>query len=369
MLLRYFVAALFLLVADKIHAWPVQELPAWREIVTLAGNGQAAAAVVDGAALDVSVSNPFGVEPTADGNLLIVSYDRHVLFHLDLQSSRLRRLAGTGIAGLEMAAGISALKMPMHFPHEVRLGEDGGIFVADTTNHRVVRIDAGTAIWETIAGTGKAGFGGDGGLASRAEFNEAYSIALSRDQLFVADLQNQRVRQVDLKTGLIQTVAGTGQKARTLDGGLASEQPLHGPRSLAVDSDNLWIVLREGNSVWRVDRKTGVIHLVAGTGQKGFSGDGRQAREARLNGPKGIAVDPGKFVYIADTENNVIRSVNLTNGLIDTVAGDLTGKKGFNGDGLNPRERLLARPHGVCLLADQLIIGDSENHRVRALRR
>ena len=144
---------------------------------------------------------------------------------------------------------------------------------------------------------------------------------------------------------------------------------MHGPRSLAVDADNVWVVLREGNSVWRIDRKSGKIHHVAGSGKKGFTGDGGPGIEAELNGPKGIAVDPGKFIYIADTENNAIRCVDLKSGIIKTIAGSPSGVKGFNGDGAKPTERLLARPHGVCLMDNQLIIGDSENHRVRALRR
>jgi sugar lactone lactonase YvrE len=338
----------------------------WTTISTIAGNGRADGELKDGAATEVSISNPFGVEPYGDGDLLIASYDRHVLFQLSRSKSELTRIAGTGKPGFAASSG-AASETPMNFPHEVRVDSNGQIFVADTSNHSVGKIIAAKGQWTRVAGTGTAGFGGDGGPAISALINEAYSIAVDGNQLFVADLQNHRIRLVDLQTNIITTIAGNGRKGKPVNGQLAVEQSLEGPRSLAVDKDNLWIVQREGNSVWRIDRASGKIFHVAGTGRKGFSGDGGPAVTAELNGPKGIAVDPGRFVYIADTENNAIRRVNLASGVIDTVVGSLKGEQGFNGDGPNLTDRLLARPHGVCLLGDNLIIGDSENHRVRML--
>ncbi|MEC9094329.1 MAG: hypothetical protein VX438_16585, partial [Planctomycetota bacterium] len=217
----------------------------------------------------------------------------------------------------------------------------------------------------TVAGIGKPGFQGDGGPATAAVFNQAYSIALDQQQLLIADLKNHRIREVNLKSGVIRTICGNGKRKMPQDGELANSQPLSGPRSLAVDPQNIWIVLREGNSVWRIERKTGKIFHVAGTGKRGFSGDGGPAKNATLSGPKGIAVSPGKALYIADTENHAIRRVDLKTNSISTVIG-ATGKKGFNGDGENVSTRQLARPHGVYRMANgDLLIGDSENHRVR----
>ena len=356
-------SALLFFVVDTVFG---QSENSWKSIATIAGNGRSDLQVKDGLATDVSISNPFGVEPTRDGDLIIASYDRHVICQLNTAKGSLTRIAGTGKTGFQAQSG-SALGIPMHFPHEVRTDSKGRIFVADTSNHCVGMIDPSTGQWNRVAGTGTAGFSGDSGPASAAAMNEAYSIAVDGSQLFIADLKNQRIRLVDLQTNLISTIAGDGRKAKPLDGGFANEQALEGPRSLAVDKDNLWIVQREGNSVWRIDRSTGKIYHVAGTGRKGFSGDGGKATTAELNGPKGIAVDPGRFVYIADTENHAIRRVDLASGVIDTVVGSPNGEKGFNGDGPNVTERLLSRPHGVCLLGDKLIIGDSENHRVRAV--
>jgi DNA-binding beta-propeller fold protein YncE len=129
-------------------------------------------------------------------------------------------------------------------------------------------------------------------------------------------------------------------------------------------------VLREGNSVWRLDRRDLRLYHVAGTGEKGFSGDGGNALDATFNGPKGIAVDPGRAVYVADTENHAIRMIDLKSQKIQTIAGSPSGTRGFNGDGDAPDTRLLNRPHGVCLLSNgALLIGDSENHRVRMLEK
>ncbi|HBE70538.1 MAG TPA: hypothetical protein DDW52_20525, partial [Planctomycetaceae bacterium] len=166
--------------------------------------------------------------------------------------------------------------------------------------------------------------------------------------------------------GEVQTICGDGRQALPGEGEVAKTQPLAGPRSLAVDKENLWIVLREGNSVWRIDRSTMRIHRVAGTGKKGYSGDGQRALDATFRGPKGIAVDPGVAVYVADTENHAIRRIDLNSGIVTTTVG--TGEAGFNGDGDELAKRKLNRPHGVCLLpTGELLIGDSENHRVRML--
>ena len=345
-----------------------QENSEFSAIETIAGNGKSTIPS-GGSALKTSISNPFGIHPTPNGEMVIVSYDKHVLFALDSAGNKLRVVAGTGKKGINGANGSPATSVEMNGPHEIQVDAIGNIYVADTFNHRVGKIDHKTGTWETIVGTGKKGFSGDGGPASRATFNQAYSIALDDQTLFVADLQNQRIREVNLKTGIIRTICGNGQRKRPADGAAALGQPLAGPRSLAVDKDNLWIVLREGNSIWRIDRKTNRIHHVAGTGKKGFSGDGGSAKAAQFSGPKGIAVDPGKAIFIADTENNAIRKVDLLSGIITTVAG-ATGKKGYDGDGDNPQNRKLARPHGVFLTAKgDLLIGDSENHRVRKLTR
>ncbi|MEM7473669.1 MAG: hypothetical protein AAF483_01615, partial [Planctomycetota bacterium] len=278
-------------------------------------------------------------------------------------------IAGTRTAGLGGRAGDLPGTVLLNQPHEIQVDEAGNILIADTRNHRVGMIAADTGRWMPVAGSGKEGFSGDGNDSLEAKMNQAYSIAVDGNLLFIADLKNHRIREVDRERGIIRTICGTGEKKIPSDGAIALESPLAGPRSLAVDSDNLWIVLREGNSVWRIDRKRKTIHHVAGTGKKGFTGDGGVASNATFAGPKGIAVDPGVALYVADTENHAIRRIDLSSGKIATVMGAL-GKKGFDGDGDEVQKRLLARPHGVCLLPNgNLLVGDSENHRVRMLEK
>ncbi len=342
--------------------------PEYKKIITIAGSGKTGDVIERSSAAESRLSNPFGVQPEADGSLVIASWDQHVIYRLDASYRSVEVIAGTGKAGSKGRDGDYPLQIELNQPHEIQVSPAGDIYVADTSNHRVGVIERSTGRWSVVAGTGQAGFSGDQGPAVRAEFDQAYSIALRGDELFIADLGNHRIRRVDLHSGKLNTICGTGEKALPQNGSLAINQPLSGPRSLAVDDENLWIVLREGNSVWRIGRSDGRIYHVAGTGEKGFTGDGADARLATFRGPKGIAVDPGKAVYIADTENHAIRRVDLSSGLIATVVGSADESPGFNGDGDELHRRTLKRPHGVCLLPNgALLVGDSENHRLRML--
>lgn len=338
----------------------------FRKISTIAGCGEAGSAKPKSRAAEACVSNPFGIQPESDGSLIIASWDQHVIYRLDPTYRSIEVIAGTGERGKSGIVGDFPSKVEFNQPHEVQVSPQGDIYIADTTNHRVVVVDGRTGRWDIVAGTGEPGFSGDQGDAHRAQFDQAYSIALDGRDLFLADLGNQRIRLIDLETGKVDTICGTGEKKLPVDGKLALSQPLAGPRSLAVDPENLWIVLREGNSVWRIDRKTKRIYHVAGSGEKGFTGDGGLAKDATFRGPKGIAVQPQEALFVADTENHAIRRVDLRSGRITTIVG--TGKPGFNGDGGELSKRALRRPHGVCLLGTgELLIGDSENHRVRML--
>ncbi len=342
----------------------------YSRITTIAGSGAADKLVSAGPALQTPIANPFGIGELSDGSLVICSFDWHVLYHLDSKRQTLKVIAGSGKKGLGGQPDGPALAMEMNQPHELQIDSKGDIYIADTMNHRVAKYVSGNQTWQPLAGTGAADFGGDGGPAADATMNQAYSIALDNSTLFVVDLKNQRLRQIDLSTGVISNVCGTGESKMPVNGSPAKTSTLADPRSVAVDRDNIWIVLRGGNSVWRIDRKTDKIYHVAGTGKKGFSGDGGDAKLATFNGPKGIAVDPGVALYLADTENHAIRRIDLKSGLVTTLVGSPKGEKGFNGDGDQLQTRLLNRPHGVCLLkSGDLVIGDSENHRVRIVTR
>jgi DNA-binding beta-propeller fold protein YncE len=229
------------------------------------------------------------------------------------------------------------------------------------------RVDLATGRIATIAGTGSPGFSGDGGPAEKAQLHQPHSIALDEnDNLYICDILNNRVRVRDAATGLISTFAGTGEAGTFADEAPLDGTALRGPRSIDFAPDGtMFLVLREGNKIVQIDRRKRILRRIAGTGQKGYSGDDGPALLATFDGPKGIAYAPDNSLYISDTENHVIRRLDLVRGTITTIAG--TGARGEGRDG-NPLACAFARPHGVYVHNSTLYIGDSENNRIRALQ-
>jgi sugar lactone lactonase YvrE len=252
-------------------------------------------------------------------------------------------------------------------PYEIAFSKAGDLLFCDRTKHSVFRIDHKTNAIVRVAGTGQEGYGGDGGPATEAQLRQPHSIAFTPDQhLLICDILNFRIRSLDLAKGTITTWAGTGKRGPSPDGSLFADTPLDGPRAIAISkTGDYYLALREGNAIYRLDSKSGKMYRFAGTGQKGFTGDGGDAKAATLSGPKGVSLAPDGSLYIADTENHAIRRVDRS-GIITTVAG--TGERGDGPDG-DPKHAKLARPHGVFVDAAGIVyIGDSENHRIRVLR-
>ena len=335
-------------------------------IDTVAGTGQDSDNGVAGEADKINVAQPFGVELGPDGALYVTEVGQHRVRRVDLATGRLTTVAGTGAKGYSGDGG-SALAARLNEPYEVRFDAAGNMFFVEMQNHLVRKVAAGSGRITTVAGTGKKGFSGDGGPAVKATFNVPHSIALDgRGGLYIADIGNHRIRRVDFKTGLVDTVAGTGERVLPRDGQMARGKPLLGPRALFIQGNTLWIALREGHSIWQMELGRGVLRHVAGTGAKGYSGDGGSAKEATFNGPKGIAVGPQGKVYVVDTENQAIREINLRSGKIATVAGKGPQFRGGAGDGGSATAAELDRPHGICVSPKGVIfIGDTVNHRVR----
>jgi sugar lactone lactonase YvrE len=325
-------------------------------IDSVAGTGAAENNGDTGPALSINIGDPFGVEIGPDGALYITEVRNHRAWRLDLRTKTLSTVAGNGRRGYSGDGG-PALKAELNEPYEVRFDQDGNMYFVEMQNHIIRRIDAKTKTISTIAGSGRPGYGGDGGPAIECLLKQPHSIALDgKGALLVADIGNHRIRRIDLATGIIESIAGNGERRMPQDGELARGNPILGPRALCIDGDNLWIALREGHSVWRLDLSDGVLHHVAGRGDAGFSGDGGPARQATFNGPKGIALDPHKSLFVADTENHVIRRIDLRLGTISTVA---DGKM----------QSQLNRPHGICVGRDgTLYIGDTLNHLVRRIQ-
>jgi sugar lactone lactonase YvrE len=315
---------------------------------------------------DRQVNNPYGLVIGPDGALYFCDLDNQRIRRLDLRTRRTLTIAGNGQRGYA-GDGAPATEASLNMPHEIQFDSAGHLYIAERDNHVVRKVDARSGIISTFAGTGRAGFAGDGGPASRAELRQPHSIAVDpgRRFLLICDVGNHRIRRVEFATGVIDTFAGTGERQPTLDGVPLKGAPLNGPRAMAFDSaGDLYVALREGNAIYRVDGKTSSLHHVAGTGEQGYSGDDGQARLARLAGPKGLAWSRDSL-YVADTENHVIRKIELETGIIRTVLG--TGQRG-DGPEPDPRRCALARPHGVFVGArGVLYVGDSESHRIRIL--
>lgn len=362
--MRNIILTLFFFAAAAVHA-------AEPVIVTLAGSGKPNNNGDHGQALEINIGDPFGVEYGPDDALYITEVRHHRVRRLDPKTGELTTVAGTGEVGYSGDGG-PATKAKLNEPYEVRFDDAGNMFFVEMKNHLVRRVDAKTGIISTVAGTGEVGFAGDGGPAIKAKFNQPHSIALDgKGRLFIADILNHRIRVVDLKNGIVETFAGTGEKKPPIAGAPAHGRPVLGPRALFIRDNILWLALREGHSVWKLDLGAGENaswRHIAGTGAKGYSGDGGPAVEATFDGPKGIVVNDAGLVDIVDTENQAIRRIDTKSGIITTLAGTGPKGQGYGGDNGPATKAKLGRPHGICHgPAGEVVIGDTLNHRVRAI--
>jgi streptogramin lyase len=360
--------ALILCVGAAVSA-PLSPAPKPR-IETFAGTGQAGYAGDGAQSTKAQLNNPFGVARGPDGAIYICDTMNHVIRKVD-RNGVITTVAGGGRKGYSGDGG-PALDATLNEPYEVRFDKRGNMFFVERLNHTVRRVDAKTRIITTVAGSGKAGFSGDGGAATQATMNQPHSIQFdARGDLLICDILNHRIRKVDMKTGVITTFAGTGEKKPAPDGAKIAGTPLNGPRAIDFDRrGDMWLALREGNSVYRLDMKAGTIHHVAGTGEKGFTGNGGPAKQATLSGPKGLSVAPNGNVYLADTESHAIRMIDSRKQTMELVAGTGARSEGSKDceDG-DPLACSMARPHGVFVDRDgSIFIGDSETHRVRVIR-
>jgi streptogramin lyase len=338
-------------------------------IETVAGTSKPGNNGDSGLATETNIDQPFGVEVGPDGALYITEVGQHRVRRLDLKSGQLTTVAGCGRKGYAGDGG-PATEALLNEPYEVRFDSQGNMIFVEMQNHLVRRVDRQTGKISTIAGTGRAGFAGDGGPATKAEFRQPHSITFDRDgALYIADIGNHRVRRIDPKSGVIESIAGNGEKKLPVSGTKAAGQAIFGPRALVVDGSKLWIALREGNSIWQLDLPSGSITHVAGSGRKGFSADAGKPLETTFDGPKGIAIDRGGRIQIMDTENQAVRELDLAGEVIRTTAGQGPKARGFGGDGGPATEAKFDRPHGICTASDgSIYIGDTNNHRVRRLR-
>ncbi len=340
--------------------------PAWI-ITTVAGTGAQGYAGDGGPAALALLNNPFDLAFDANGDLFFSDTFNHCIRRVDARTHAISTVAGTGARGFSGDGG-EAIDALLNEPYGVVVDQAGTIYFADRLNRRVRRVEA-PGIITTLAGDGSGKFSGDGGPAEQAGLVEPNGLALDAagEKLFIADVADHRVRVVDLATGLIGTFAGTGEARHDGDGGPAAHAGVFGARAVALAPDGaLYILERQGSSLRRVSN--GVIETVAGTGARGYAGDGGDARKAVFDAPKEMTLDTDGNVFIVDTENHAIRCIDAQSWIVATIAG--TGIKGPGGDGGPAQQAGLARPHGATIGPDGAVyIGDSENHQIRKLTR
>jgi DNA-binding beta-propeller fold protein YncE len=330
------------------------------KLVLVAGDGDGG----DGTeATKAKLIQPFGVDFFGESVLIVEMAKGERLRAIDMKG-HLITLAGTeGKKGSDGDDG-DARKATFNGMHALAVGPEARFYLADTWNNRVRVVDFVNGRVTAFAGTGEKGFSGDGGPAKEAKFGGCFCVAFDPDKknLYITDLDNRRIRKVDMKTKIVTTVAGNGEKGVPKDGEVATKQPLVDPRAHAVDKDgNLWILERGGHALRVVDSK-GQIRTVAGTGKAG-AGTGK-GLEAAMNGPKHLCIDRDGSVLIADTENHRILRYSPKEGTLKLVAG--TGKKGKTlGDG-DPLKADFNQPHGVIVhpKTGDIYISDASNGRV-----
>ena len=204
--------------------------------------------------------------------MYVCEISNHCIRHIDERTGLITTVAGSGKKGYDGDGG-PATKAFCNQPYEVRFDADGNMFFVEMQNHLVPHVDTKTKTITTVAGMGEAGFSGDGGPATKAKFKSPHSIAFdAKGDLYIADIGNHRLRRVSMKQEYIDTVGGTGEKAKTPDGAPLAGTPLNGPRAIdfAANGDML-LALREGNSVYRVNARTNTVHHLAGTGKQGYA--------------------------------------------------------------------------------------------------
>ncbi|HOI96658.1 MAG TPA: tandem-95 repeat protein [Syntrophobacter fumaroxidans] len=324
----------------------------------VAGNGVKTFSGDDGPATSASLMNPHGVAVDVSGNPYIADTYNHRIRRV--AGGVISTVAGNGYSGSILDEG-TAIGARLKSPFALAVDSQGNIYIADTYSHRIRKVDATGAI-STVAGKGLPNNAGDGKQAAAAILKSPHDLAVGPDSsLYIADRTDHRIRKVSA-AGVISTLAGTGEEGFSADGIAAANANLDGPCAVAVGPSGSVYFSDSGSNRVRKIGLDGIVSTVAGNGVAGYSGDDGPATQAGLNNPSAIAVDCSENVYIADTNNHRIRKVS--GGTITTVAGN--GTPGYSGDGAAAASASLTFPNGVAVHADgNVYIADTSNHRVR----
>jgi len=287
-------------------------------ITTFAGTGVQGYSGDNVAATNAQFNYPNSVALDSGGNLYIADAGNNRIRKVDMVTHMISTVAGNGTPGY-MGDGGQATAAELSRPTGLYVDQAGNIFIADTWNNVVRKVDGVTGIISTIAGNGLVGFSGDGGSAVHASLNSP--IAVCEDGLgniYIADARNARVRKV-FADGQIETIAGDDSSGYSGDGGLAVNSILGMPLGVTTDKNNNVYIADNNNTVRKIDIASGIISTIAGTSHQGYSGDGGPATNARLYGPNGVTIDVNGNVFIADENNNVIRRIVFSTGVPDVL--------------------------------------------------
>jgi large repetitive protein len=335
------------------------------QISTIAGNGTNGFSGFGGAATSAELGELGGVAVDSQGNTYTVDFTNNTVDKLTASTGAISIVAGTGNAGFSGDGGL-ATSAELNDPSFVAFDPSGNIYISDTVNNRIRKITLSSGVITTIAGNSASGFSGDGGPATSATLSIPEGLAFdTAGNLYIGDRGNNRVRMISASTGIITTIAGNGTAGFSGDGGLAASAELNAPFAVSVDAAGNVYIADEGNNAIRLVNTTGGISTIAGNGSPGFSGDGGPATSATLSIPEGVVVDASGNVYLSDTGNNRIRKVSLSTGIITTIAGNGTG--GFSGDGGPAVAAELNSPRGLSLAPNGTIYTGDKDGTIRSL--
>jgi sugar lactone lactonase YvrE len=336
-----------------------------QNISTIAGNGAIGFSGDGTAATSATMNGPQDVALDTFGNVYIADAANHRIRKITAATGIMSTIAGNGTPAYTGDGG-AATAASLYAPIGVAVDAAANVYIVDNGNHCIRKVNAVTGIITTVAGSGVAGFAGDGGLATLAKLYAPYDVTLdTAGNLYIADVSNNRIRKVNAKTGIISTVAGTGAAGFSGDGGLAMSAKLYQPFSVVVDfAGNMFITDSYNHRIRKVSVSTGIITTIAGTGAAAYAGDGGAASSAQFNTPYSLALDAAGNVYVSDFNNNRIRKIAVSTGMITTVVGN--GIAGFSGDGGLATAAKLSYPKGIFVdKVNNIFIADELNQRIR----
>jgi trimeric autotransporter adhesin len=320
-----------------------------------------------GLAVQASLSSPGGMAVDLSGNLFIADVNNNRVRVVTKSNGIITTFAGSGNSGYS-GDGIFATAAQLYSPSAVAIDSSGKLYIADSSNYRIRLVTTSSGSITTYVGTGMYGYSGDGGPATLAQLTSTGGIAVDASgNLFITDIFGHRVRIVMKTTGNITTYAGTGTVGSSGDGGQATLARLNNPQGVTIDaSGNLYIADTNNHRIRLVTKSTGIITTVAGIGSYGYSGDGGPATQAQLNFPQSTAVDSSGKIYIADFNNNRIRLVTKSTGIITTYAGNST--YGYSGDGGLATRARLYHPRSVVIdTSGNVFVSDGGNNVIRVV--